>query len=78
LPAFTFHYVRRRLSFSKKKKEKHQGRAWCFSLVNLTTTQVGTFFEILEDIDSKLEALGVVEINAIMMYIAITMQVSNH
>lgn len=37
-------------------------------LVNRRTKQVETLFDVLEDIDPKLEALGIVEINGAMVY----------
>jgi hypothetical protein len=36
--------------------------------VNRRTKQVETLFDVLEDIDSKLEALGIIEINGAMVY----------
>jgi hypothetical protein len=36
--------------------------------VNHRTKQVETLFDVLEDIDPKLEALGIVEINGVMSY----------
>ena len=38
--------------------------------MNHREVQVETLFDVLEDIDPKLKALGVVEINGIMTYIA--------
>jgi hypothetical protein len=39
-------------------------------MVNLTTKQVETLFEVLEDIGSKLKALGIVEVGSETTYIA--------
>lgn len=36
--------------------------------VNLTTSQVETLLDVLEDIDLKLKTLGIVEINSKMIY----------
>ena len=41
-----------------------------FSLVTHRASQVETLFDVLEEIDPKLKALGVVETNGIMTYIA--------
>ena len=38
-------------------------------MVNHREVQVETLFEILEDIDPKLEALGIIEVNSIMTYV---------
>lgn len=37
-------------------------------MVNHTEVQVETLFDVLEDIDPKLKALGIVEINGITAY----------
>lgn len=39
-------------------------------MVNHRTSQVETLFEVLEDIDPKLKALGVVEVDGTMTYVA--------
>jgi len=39
-------------------------------MVSLTTTQVETLVDILEDIDSQLKALGVAKVDAMSIYAA--------
>jgi hypothetical protein len=38
-------------------------------MVNLKTKQVETLFDVLEDIDPKLKALGIIEVGNLMTYV---------